>query len=192
MAGIPNIFLFDPDVMEESNRNRLPFCQSSLNRPKVEIVAEYIRAIRPDCTVVAIQEKLEGILLDVQLGLSNLIIEATDSPKTQLSIFKACKNHNIRFIRAGYDGGTHFTITSNVSGWIKTDVEEETYAVQPSWVGTCLVLAGLLLNKIMRCPNQEVSADLDEIGIAVLQRPKNIRLTPRCNQEAGRNRIRPS
>jgi len=179
MSGVPNLYLFDPDVMEESNRNRLPFCQSSINRPKVEVVSDYIKAIRPDCIVVAIQEKLEGILLDIQLSLSNLIVECTDSPRAQFTIYNACKEHLVRFIRAGYDG-THGTVSGVVSGWIKTDEEEAHYQVNPSWVVPSQVFAALAVGKALKYFDQEASLDLSEIGIPVLQRQK--RLTARCAQ----------
>lgn len=181
MSGVSNLFLFDPDTMEESNRNRLPFCQSSLNRPKVEVVADYIRGIRPEATVVCAPEKLEGILLDVQLTVSNFIMECTDSPKAQINIYNKCKEKNIPFIRAGYDG-TRIMDTSVVSGWIKQDVEEETYTVQPSWVVPAVIAAALAVGKMMKYPNQEVGLDISEIGIAVLRRGR--RLTARCTQEA--------
>jgi len=149
MSGIENLYLFDPDVMEESNRNRLPFCQSSINRPKVEVVAEYIKAIRPECIVVAVQEKLEGILLQIQLSVSNIIMECTDSPKSQFTVYKACQAARKEFIRAGYDG-THGTVSGSVSGWIKTDSEEEHYAVNPSWVVPSQIFAALAVAKAMK------------------------------------------
>lgn len=179
MSGVGSIYLFDPDIMEESNRNRLPFCQSSLNRPKVEVVAEYIAGIRPDAIVVAIQEKLEDVLLDIQLSVSSFIIECTDSPKAQFTIYNACKKAGVAFIRAGYDG-TKITVASSVSGWIKTDVEEENYTVNPSWVVPAQIVAALAVGKMLKYFNQEVGLDISEIGIPVLQRQR--RLTARCNQ----------
>lgn len=182
MSGVGSLYLFDPDVMEESNRNRLPFCQCSLNRPKVEVVAEYIRSIRPDAIVVAIPEKLEGMLLDIQLTVSNVIIECTDSPRAQYTIYNACKKHGVAFIRAGYDG-TRIMVASAVSGWIKTDVEEEAYINAPSWVVPAVTVAALAVGKMEKFLNQEVSLDISEIGIPVLQRTR--RLTARCTQTAG-------
>jgi len=179
MSGVQNLYLFDPDVMEESNRNRLPFCQSSLNRPKVEVVAEYIRAIRPDAIIVAIPERLEGVLLDIQLSVSAVIIDCTDSPRAQFTIYNACKEHGVRFIRAGYDG-TRITVTSVVTGWMRTDVEEENYTVNPSWVVPAVTVAALAVGKLEKFFDQEVSLDISEIGIPVLQR--NRRLTARCTQ----------
>lgn len=179
MSGVSSLYLFDPDIMEETNRNRLPFCQSSLNRPKVDIVAEYIRAIRPDAIVVAIPEKLEGVLLDIQLSVSAVIVDCTDSPRAQFSIYNECKKRGTNYIRAGYDG-TRITVTSSVSGWIKTDVEEENYTVNPSWVVPAVTVAALAVGKMEKFFDQEVSLDISEIGIPVLQR--NRRITARCRQ----------
>ena len=179
MSGVKNLYLFDPDTLEESNRNRLPFCQSSINRPKVDVVRDYILGIRPDALVVSIGEKLEGILLEIQLSVSAAFIDCTDSPKAQFTIYNACKKKGRLYIRAGYDG-TRVMVTSNVSGWIKTDVEEEPYTINPSWVVPSQIVAALAVGKLLKYSTQEVSLDISEIGIPVLQRQK--RLTARCNQ----------
>lgn len=182
MSGVGSLYLFDPDVMEEHNRNRLPFCQGSLNRPKVEVVREYILSIRPDAIVVAVQEKLDGILLDIQLSVSSYIVDCTDSPRAQFNLYNKCKERGTAYIRAGYDG-TRITVTSAVSGWIRTDVEEETYEVAPSWVVPAVTVAALAVGKMEKYADQEVSLDISEIGIPVLRR--NRRITARCRQEGG-------
>lgn len=179
MSGVSTLYLFDGDTMEEHNRNRLPFCQGSLNRPKVEVVKDYILAIRPDAIVVAIPEKLEGILLDIQLSVSLFIIDCTDSPKAQFNIYNRCKANKIPYIRAGYDG-TRITVTGAVSGWIRTDVEEETYQVNPSWVVPAVTVAALAVGKMEKYLEQEVSLDISEIGNPAKERTR--RLTARCIQ----------
>lgn len=185
MSGVGNIYLFDDDVMEEHNRNRLPFCQGSLNRPKVEVVREYIMALRPDAIVVAVPEKLDGVLLNIQLSVSNYIIDCTDSPRAQFNIYNECKKNGVHYIRAGYDG-TRITVTSAVSGWIRTDVEEENYAVNPSWVVPAVTVAALAVGKMEKYTDQEVSLDISEIGIPVRERTR--RVTARCRQGAGGTR----
>lgn len=193
MSGVENIYLFDPDVMEESNRNRLPFCEGSLNRPKVEVVRDYIMSIRPEANVLALQDKLEGLLLRVQINASDYIIDCTDSPRAQITMYNACKaasgggNGRVRYIRAGYDG-TRMTVTSHVSGWIRSDAEEEHYIINPSWVVPASVVAALAVGKMMKYPEQEVSLDLSEIGIPVRDRQR--RLTARCNQQLAREQYR--
>jgi molybdopterin/thiamine biosynthesis adenylyltransferase len=177
MSGVPNLYLFDTKVLTENNRNRLPFCQGGVNLPKVEVVANFINGIRPDCVVVPINERLDGLLLKIQLTISEWIVDCTDSPSSQYKIYNACRSVGKNFVRAGYDG-THITVTSNVSGWIKQSVEEN-YAINPSWVVPSQIVAAMAVAKIMKYPAQEVSLDIAEIGIPVLQKQAS-KLTPRC------------
>jgi tRNA A37 threonylcarbamoyladenosine dehydratase len=154
MSGVPTLYLFDEDNLEESNRNRLPFCQGSIGRPKVEVVAEYINAIRPEAIVAPIKQKLDGIFLEIQLSVSEVIMDCTDSPKSQIRLYSECKKNSRRFIRAGYDG-THIMVTSNVSGWIKNVEEREAYTIAPSWVVPASVVAALAVGKLMKYNGQE-------------------------------------
>lgn len=183
MSGVSNLYLFDPDFCSESNRNRLPFCQGSLNKLKVEAVRNYILAIRPEAIIVAIPERLEGLLLQIQLAVSSIIVDCTDSPRAQFDIYNACKHAGTTFIRAGYDG-THITITSNISGWIRNDIEEEQYTVRPSWVVPAVIVAALVVGKMEKYRNQETSLDIGEIGIPVVERTR--RVTARCRQGESR------
>ena len=183
MEGVPNLYLFDDDVLEESNRGRLDVCQSSLNRPKVDVIQEMIQCLRPDCIVVAVPNKLEGIFLEIQLGVSQWIVDCTDSPRSQFTIYKACKAHNTNYVRAGYNG-QHMTVTSNISGWVKSanadGQEVAAYTVNPSSYCTAVVPAVLAVWKILHSNNQEVACDIDDIGIEVLL--KQERPTARCHQ----------
>ena len=185
MSGVTHLYLYDPDILEESNRNRLPFCQGSINRPKVEVVAEFIRSIRPDATVYPMQSKVNKNALKslIDMGVSP-IIDCTDSPKTQLELYNYCKGimserASKLYIRAGYDG-TRIMVTSTVSGWIKADVEAEAYDTAPSWVVPAVTVAALAVAKMMMFFNQEVSLDISEIGIPILEKQK--RITARCKQ----------
>lgn len=178
MSGIKNIFLYDPDLMEESNRNRLPFCQSSIGRPKVEVVSEFIRGIRSDVVAIPIRDKVTAGIMKAQFSCTQpVVVDCTDSPKTQVMLYNLCLKRNVPFIRAGYDG-THITVTSIVSGWIDKASDEEQYEVQPSWVVPSVVCAALAVGKMMRFFNQEVSTDIGEIGIDVLKKQK--RASARC------------
>ena len=189
MSGVHTIYLYDPDDLEESNRNRLPFCTGSINRPKVEVVADFIKAIRPDALVFPVASKFTADLVDPSIdGGVNFLIECTDSPKSQIELYSRCKKEGLQFIRAGYDG-THITVTSNVSGWIKKESEEERYAIAPSWVVPSAVVAALAVYKLMYNRNQEVGLDLSEIGIPVLDRQK--RVTARCGQPRKRGTSTP-
>jgi molybdopterin/thiamine biosynthesis adenylyltransferase len=200
MVGVSNLYLFDTDVMEESNRGRIDVCESSLNRPKVDVIAEHIQALRPACNVVAIKNKLEDVFLEIQLQVSNVVVDCTDSPRSQFKIYNACKSKGVRYVRAGYNG-EHMTVTGHISGWVKsaTDQGEEqaNYTVNPSCYVTAVIPAMLAVWKIIHSDNQEVSCNITDIGVDVVMRQD--RLGTRCNQagstqdyqgRVGRGRIR--
>lgn len=186
MSGINKIYLFDEDTLEESNRNRLPFCAGSINRPKVEVLAGFIRAIRPDATIIAMNCKYTKDTLRAQNGGDMpFIIDCTDSPKTQIELYNACKGSGNTYIRAGYDG-TRIMVTSHVSGWIKTDEDRVTYDTAPSWVVPAATVAALAVYKLMFSSSQEVGLDLSEIGVP--QIAKHRRTTARCSQKAKKSK----
>lgn len=187
MSGIKNIFLYDSDLMEESNRNRLPFCQSSIGRPKVEVVSEFLRGIRSDIVAVPIKNRITIGVIKAQLSCTQpVVVDCTDSPKTQIMLYNLCLKRSVPFVRAGYDG-THITVTSIVSGWINKDSDEEQYEVQPSWVVPSVVCAALAVGKIMKFFNQEVCVDIGEIGIDVLKKQK--RASARCYDKTKSDKI---
>jgi molybdopterin/thiamine biosynthesis adenylyltransferase len=181
MTGVKNIFIFDPDNLEVTNLNRLPFCEYSVGQPKVNLVVDYVRSIRPDCNIIGVASKLEGILKNLQIVMGYPVIECTDSPKSQIELYKECVARGIPFIRAGYDG-THITVTSNVSGWVQADDEERaTYTFNPSWVVPASIVAALAVAKLCKFTNQEVCTDLSEIGIPQLKKSQP-RVSNRCRQ----------
>ena len=57
-TGLGHITLVDDDVVAESNVNRqCPATTETVGRPKVEAMAERLRAINPDCEVVGFQNR---------------------------------------------------------------------------------------------------------------------------------------
>ena len=57
-TGVGKITLVDDDVVAESNVNRqCPATAATIGRPKVEAMAQRIRAINPGCEVVGFQNR---------------------------------------------------------------------------------------------------------------------------------------
>ena len=79
-TGLGHITLVDDDVVAESNVNRqCPAMAATVGRPKVEAMAERLRAISPDCEIVALKERFTST---VNLNLQpqpSLIVDAIDS-----------------------------------------------------------------------------------------------------------------
>ena len=159
MAGIPKVDLVDPDVVEESNLNRLPLPHSSVGQRKVTVLRSLLASLRPDAVVMAYAVPVSEFLLK---GLSPMVlVDCTDDPNAQELCYKYCCNNGTRYVRAGYNGGTHITVTSTVAEWnAGLEGQNPRYEVVPSWVGGAVAAAVLALTKVMVLPDLEVSADL--------------------------------
>ena len=76
-TGLGHITLVDDDVVAESNVNRqCPATAATVGRPKVEAMAERLRAINPGCEVEAICARYPCFLFPVPCSL---IVDAIDS-----------------------------------------------------------------------------------------------------------------
>jgi adenylyltransferase/sulfurtransferase len=64
LPGISRVILVDPDVYEARNLSGQDIRPEDVGRPKVQVQAERLRAIRPELEVVSFQRPLE----DVPLG----------------------------------------------------------------------------------------------------------------------------
>ena len=79
-TGVGHVTLMDDDVVVESNVNRqCPATSRTLGRPKVEAMAERLRAINTDCEIVALEKRFTST---VNLNLQpqpSLVVDAIDS-----------------------------------------------------------------------------------------------------------------
>ena len=79
-TGLGHITLVDDDVVAESNVNRqCPATAATVGRPKVEAMAERLRAINPDCEVEARNSRFSSAASISSLSSFDLIIDAIDS-----------------------------------------------------------------------------------------------------------------
>ena len=157
MSGVPELYLIDPDYLEDHNRNRLPFPQSQVSRSKVDVVGDFIVSLRPDINLIKIQTRANRDTLGIIP--SELIVDCTDRYKLQLELCDACKELNKEYVRCGYDG-TKLTVTSTIPKWDLGDAPDDGYTVVPSWVATPMIAAGIALAKIMCNLELEVSIDI--------------------------------
>lgn len=183
MSGVQEIRLFDPDDLDITNLNRLPFCSSRIGDKKVDVLSDYITTIRPDCSVFAYPIVAEPSTYRLIFERTSYVFECTDSPSNQLRMCNEATKHPCGFIRAGYDG-INITVTSTVTGWMKDEAgnvaETENYTVAPSWVVPSAVVAALAVAKMEKFYEHEVSASINDIGIAVLGQRAGHKLTEVC------------
>ncbi|MDR1659042.1 MAG: ThiF family adenylyltransferase [Desulfovibrio sp.] len=82
-AGFTKFVIIDPDTIDLTNLNRLPFYPAHADLPKVECWKKHILALNPECEVTAHQKKItrrDGPWLEKELsGVRLVFLGTTDS-----------------------------------------------------------------------------------------------------------------
>ena len=106
-TAIGNITLVDLDHVAESNINRqLHALTDTLGMAKVQVMAERIRQINPECAVTPIEEfltieNLESLLTEKY----DYIIDCIDGFRTKARLIAHCRRNKLRIITIGGAGG---------------------------------------------------------------------------------------
>lgn len=164
LAGVSNIKLADPDLLELHNLNRLPYPIDSVGTPKVIALSKLLHSVRSidELEVTTIQEAITPNLLNV-IHNNEVIIDCTDNIDTQKAIYKWAKDNGVEYHRAGVNTN-HITITSTVTPWSVKKAEPDVCGVTiPAWVAPCVLAASLVVAKVLKYPTMEKSFDLENI-----------------------------
>ncbi|MBE6337946.1 MAG: tRNA threonylcarbamoyladenosine dehydratase [Lentimicrobiaceae bacterium] len=98
-AGIGKMTIVDCDTVNVTNKNRqLLALDSTVGRPKVEVMAERIRDINPDVEVVALNQYLKDQpIIDLMEQPFDYIVDAIDTlaPKVFLLYYAVLNKQNI-------------------------------------------------------------------------------------------------
>jgi len=157
MSGIKELILFDPDTLDITNLNRLPFPEKWLGKNKAECTKTYIKSIRPDSYIKSFPFPFQ----DLFYTKTDWLVDATDKYKTQLMIQETAKKTKSNYFKVGYDG-LHISIHNKVATWGE---EHDGYTIVPSWVGSPVIVAALAIAKIVRYPAKEISCNLHDLFI---------------------------
>ena len=178
MLGTSKLILYDPDTIENHNRNRLPLTEEDVGKNKAIVAREYIQRIRPDCTVFALPMAINEISMS---QLEGFVFICTDTLSSQGSVRSYCVEHRLPFLHLGYDG-RHFTIENKESMDGVFSVEDEPddtgqYTIVPSYVLTPQMISLLSLTLCdmnvwrgfpSRRPTVDISGNVFHIGQAIL------------------------
>ena len=106
-SGIGQITLVDMDDVCISNTNRqLHALTGNFGKPKVEVMAERVRAINPDCQIHARQEFfLQSNAAEIIASGFDYVVEAIDSPSIKSLLIALCRGKKIPIICSGAAGG---------------------------------------------------------------------------------------
>lgn len=105
-SGIGSLTLLDGDEVCISNTNRqLQATQDAVGKPKVEVLAERIRAINPECRVHPVQEFFSMDSRDQHLAPAyDYVVDAIDAITAKMWLIVTCSEKGLPVITTGGAG----------------------------------------------------------------------------------------
>jgi len=98
-SGIGKFILIDFDVIEPTNINRqILALQSTIGKPKVELMQQRIRDINPKAEVIIYQEVLDGNNQERLLGGAEYCVDAIDSLSSKIGLLEFLLKNERKFI----------------------------------------------------------------------------------------------
>ena len=98
-SGIGKFILIDFDVIEPTNINRqILALQSTIGKPKVELMQQRIRDINPKAEVIIYQEVLDGNNQERLLGGAEYCVDAIDSLSAKIGLLEFLLKNERKFI----------------------------------------------------------------------------------------------
>ena len=106
-SGIGAVTLIDLDEVCLSNTNRqLHALQGTIGQPKIEVMAQRLRAINPDCRAETRMQFVTVTNVDSVIETRfDAVVDAIDSVKHKAALLAHCRRHKIWVICAGGAGG---------------------------------------------------------------------------------------
>ena len=106
-SGVGALTLIDPDEICISNINRqLPALDSSLGKPKAQVLQDRILDIHPRCKVSTIEQFILPSNADILLSRGfDAVVDAVDRMSIKALILATCAERNIPAVTVGGSGG---------------------------------------------------------------------------------------
>lgn len=121
--AIGKITLIDMDIVAESNINRqLPAMTSTLGKNKIDVMAERITEINPDCEIALIDDFIDQDNLQKYIDdNTDYVIDCIDSSRVKAALIAWCKRRKIKIITLGGAGGQTNPLLIKISDLSKTE-----------------------------------------------------------------------
>jgi tRNA A37 threonylcarbamoyladenosine dehydratase len=107
-VGVGKMTIVDGDVVDLTNVNRqLPALQSTVNQPKVTLMAERIKGVNPNINLTELKEFLQPERMEeiISEGKFDFVLDCIDSVTPKLNLIMACLKHEIPIISSMGAGG---------------------------------------------------------------------------------------
>ena len=156
MSGVETLNLYDNDVIEESNLNRLDLPFNTIGMNKADVTKKVINQIRPQCNVKAFPYKLAS---HVWPSECDWLVDCTDVYSSQQENENLAKLNGSKYCKSGYNG-TVISINNNVAQWGDAP---DGYTVTSSWIVPAIIIASLTVGKILKYTNKELGYDIEKL-----------------------------
>lgn len=157
MSGVEYLYVFDPDILEESNLNRLDITTDFIGKNKADIVKSVVRSLRPNCTVKPFPFPLKDHTFPKGV---DWVIDCTDNHKAQLENQRMAQQYGARYLKAGYDG-ERMSLNDKVAMWDSGDTQDG-YRTTPSWAVPAIIIAALAVGKVLKYHGGEMGCHLKD------------------------------
>jgi tRNA A37 threonylcarbamoyladenosine dehydratase len=106
-SGIGALTLIDADDVCTTNINRqLPALTETVGRPKVQVLAERVAAIAPECNVTVVADFYTKAGANELLSTNfHFVIDAVDRMSTKAHIIASCRERGLSVLTCGAAGG---------------------------------------------------------------------------------------
>lgn len=125
MSGVRELTLSDPDVLDATNLNRLPYAQEDVGKRKVQVAEDMIRRIRPGIMVTTRERS-------ANFNDTDFVFICTDNLESKMKYARTAQERGVPFAVLGYDGNAiSLSINCIPEVW---DSGPDGYRTVPSWV----------------------------------------------------------
>ncbi len=112
--GFERFIIIDPDILEDTNLNRMPFTTAETGMPKVAAWKRYLGAVNPGCRVETHQRAIcrhDGPWLTELLSGADLVFLGTTDLEANLVISRVCAGLGRRMIVGPASSGAYVVST---------------------------------------------------------------------------------
>lgn len=157
MSGVEDMYVFDPDTLEESNLNRLDVTVDFVGKNKADIVKTIVKQLRPDVRIKVFPFPLKDHTFPKGV---DWVIDCTDNHASQLENQRMADQNGAKYVKSGYDG-ERMSINDRVATWDTGDTQDG-YRVTPSWAVPAIMAAALVVGKVMKYSGGEMGCHLKD------------------------------
>lgn len=157
MSGVNELYAFDPDILEESNLNRLDLTFEAIGKNKADIVKQTVKSLRPDTYIKTFPFPLKDHMYPKGV---DWVIDCTDNHEAQLNNERMANENGAKYLKAGYDG-ERMSLNDKVAQWDAGETQDG-YRVTPSWSVPAIMIACLAVGKVLKYHGGEMGCHMKD------------------------------